>query len=144
VQAVPHFGATVGNVMTLARAGGIVRAGQNMSGFGPDTIEPGGAMLQRTRITDSPSGPGNREWYVFAGFDARAVARNIFLDGNTFRESATVDRRVFVYDIKAGLSIRITPVRVSLTHMRRSPEFTTPLGSSGVQRFQSLNVSWEF
>lgn len=144
VQAVPHFGATVGNVMTLVRGGGIVRVGQNMSGFGPDTIEPGGAMLQRTRLTDAQSQNGKHEWYLFAGFDTRAVAQNIFLDGNTFRDSASVDKRVFVHDVKVGFSLRIAPVRVSLTHVLRSPEFTTPLGDSGSQRFQSLNISWEF
>ena len=40
-EIVPHFGGTLGNVMTLARAGGIVRWGRNMSGFGPDTMGPG-------------------------------------------------------------------------------------------------------
>ncbi|HTD90356.1 MAG TPA: lipid A deacylase LpxR family protein, partial [Burkholderiales bacterium] len=144
LQAVPHFGVTVGNVMTLARAGGIVRAGQNMSDFGPDTIEPGGAMLQRTRMNDSQSRSTDPEWYVFAGFDGRLVAHNIFLDGNTFRDSASVDRKVAVYDLKAGFSIRVAPVRISLTHVQRSAEFTTPMGGGGLQRFQSLNVSWEF
>lgn len=144
VQAVPHFGVTVGNVMTLARAGGIVRAGYNMSGFGPDTIEPGGAMLQRTRLLDDGAARAKPEWYVFAGADARLVARNIFLDGNSFRNSASVDRRVFVYDVKAGLSLRLAPLRVSITHVRRSAEFATPAGSGGTQRFQSFNVSWEF
>jgi lipid A 3-O-deacylase len=144
VQVVPHFGATVGNVMTLLRAGGIVRLGNNMSGFGPDTIEPGGAMLQRTRLTDHQADFTRHEWYVFAGFDARAVGRNIFLDGNTFRNGPAVDRRILVYDFKAGVSMRIAPVRLSLTHVQRSEEFVTPLGGGGTQRFQSLNVSWEF
>ena len=144
VQVVPHFGATVGNVMTLLRAGGIVRLGNNMSGFGPDTIEPGGAMLQRTRLTDRQADFTQHEWYVFAGFDARAVGRNIFLDGNTFRTGPAVDRRILVYDFKAGVSMRIAPVRLSLTHVQRSEEFVTPLGGGGTQRFQSLNVSWEF
>ena len=143
VQVVPHFGATVGNVMTLVRTGGIVRVGHNMSGFGPDTIEPGGAMLQRTRQHDAPSARAP-EWYVFAGVDGRLVARNIFLDGNSFRDSASVDRRVFVHDFKAGFSLRLAPVRLSFTHVQRSAEFSTPLGSSGKQRFQSLNVGWEF
>ncbi|MEO7726093.1 MAG: lipid A deacylase LpxR family protein, partial [Burkholderiales bacterium] len=44
-ELIPHVGGTVGNVFTLARAGGIVRAGINMTGFGPDSIEPGGALL---------------------------------------------------------------------------------------------------
>jgi hypothetical protein len=144
VQVVPHFGATIGNVMTLARAGGIVRAGRNMSGFGPDTIEPGGAMLQRVRLQDPQSQDQRREWYVFAGTDLRAVGYNVFLDGNFFRSSPSVDRRDFVYDLKAGLSVRIPPVRVSLTQIWRSEEFTTPIGGGGTQRFQSLNLSWEF
>lgn len=143
-QAVTHFGVTLGNVMTLVRGGGMIRTGQNMTGFGPDTIEPGGAMLQSTRQVDRWTGINQREWYVFAGFDARLVARNIFLDGNSFRDSASVDRRVFVYDLKGGISMRIAPLRISLTHVHRSSEFSTPLGNGGIQRFQSLNVSWEF
>lgn len=144
VQAIPHFGATLGNVMTLVRVGGTVRFGHNMSGFGPDTIEPGGAMLQRTRLTDDQSKNGGREWYVFTGFDTRAIARNIFLDGNTFRDSPSVDRKVMVHDIKTGISMRFQPVRVSLTHVRRSEEFTTATAGGGVQQFYSLNASWDF
>ena len=144
VELVPHFGGSVGNVMTLARVGGIVRAGKNMSGFGPDTIEPGGAMLQRVRMKDALSLAERREWYVFAGVDARAVAYNVFLDGNVFRSSPSVDRRNFVYDLKAGFSIRMAPARLSLTQIWRSEEFTTPLAGGGSQRFQSLNLSWEF
>jgi lipid A 3-O-deacylase len=144
VEVVPHFGASIGNVMTLARAGGIVRAGSNMSGFGPDTIEPGGAMLQRVRLQDAHSQDDRREWYVFAGADARAVAYNVFLDGTMFRSGPSVDRRDFVYDLKAGFSIRIPPARLSLTQIWRSEEFTTPMGGGGSQRFQSLNLSWEF
>ena len=144
LEVVPHFGGSVGNVMTLARAGGIVRVGRNMSGFGPDTIEPGGAMLQRVRLRDPQSQDDRHEWYVFAGLDARGVAHNIFLDGNTFRSSPSVDRRDFVYDLKAGFSVRLPPARISLTQIWRSEEFTTPIGGGGNQRFQSLNVSWEF
>lgn len=143
-EVVPHFGASIGNVMTLARAGGIVRFGQNMTGFGPDTIEPGGAMLQRVRLKDARTENSRREWYAFAGADIRGVARNIFLDGNLFRSSPSVDRRVFVYDLKAGISVRIPPVRLSLTQIWRSEEFTTPAGGGGTQRFQSFNLSWEF
>ena len=144
VQIVPHFGATFGNIMTLARVGGIVRFGRNMSGFGPDTIEPGGAMLQRTRNEDESPRGHNPEWYLFAGFDARLVGRNIFLDGNTFRDSASVDSRKFVHDLKAGLSLRLAPLRMSITHVERSPEFTTLAGNGAKQRFFSLNLGWEF
>lgn len=40
------------------------------------------------------TGPPPPEWeaYVFAGAEGRGVASNIFLDGNTFEDSHTVDR----------------------------------------------------
>jgi lipid A 3-O-deacylase len=144
LQVVPHLGATAGNVMTLARVGGVVRAGQNMTGFGTDTIEPGGAMLQRTRQSDPQSRDGDRGWYVFVGLDSRLVARNIFLDGNSFRDGPSVERRVLVHDFTAGLSIRRAPLAVSITRVRRSEEFTSPAGGGGRQRFLSLNFSWAF
>lgn len=145
LQFVPHFGASIGNVMTLARVGSIVRFGRNMTGFGPDTIEPGGAMLQRVRREDVHAPENRREWYLFAGADARAVGYNIFLDGNLFRSGGpSVDRRPFVYDLKAGFSMRIPPARISYTQIWRSEEFTTALGGGGSQRFQSINLSWEF
>jgi lipid A 3-O-deacylase len=142
VDVVPHFGASVGNVMTLARAGGILRFGMNLTGFGPDSIEPGGAMLQNTRRDDKAR--GGSEWYVFAGGDMRAVGYNVFLDGPVLRDGPSVDRKPFVYDLTAGFSLRVQSVRFSLTHIRRSPEFSTPLGEGARQSFQSLNLGWEW
>jgi hypothetical protein len=115
-----------------------------MSGFGVDTIEPGGAMLQRTRDDDDGASAGAREWYVFAGIDARVVAHNIFLDGNTFRDGPSVDRRRTVRDVTIGFSVRHAPLRVSLTRVRRSDEFSSAAGGGGRQRFLSLNLSWAF
>lgn len=144
VQVVPHWGATVGNVMTLARAGAIVRTGRRMTGFGPDTIEPGGAMLQATRVQSGEPGRGSLEWYVFAGFDARAVAHNVFLDGPWFREGPSVDRRAFVIDRTVGFSARIARTRLSVTRVQRSEEFSTPAGGGGAQRFYSFNLGLQF
>jgi lipid A 3-O-deacylase len=143
---IAHGGATLGTVMTLARAGAMLRAGQRMSGFGPDTIEPGGAMLQGTRDADT-SGAAARtgsEWYVFAGVDQRLVARNIFLDGPVFRDGPSVDRRNHVWDVSAGFSFRSGGLRFSWTRIRRSEEFQTPAGGGGTQRFDSLNLGYEF
>ncbi|MBL8490513.1 MAG: lipid A deacylase LpxR family protein, partial [Rhodocyclaceae bacterium] len=139
---VAHAGITAGTVMTLGRLGGMVRFGQNLSGFGPDTVEPGGAMLQGHER--GPGRAGSGEWYVFAGVDQRLVARNIFLDGTFFRDSPSVERRRHVYDLSAGFSLRLENVRLSFTRLRRSEEFRTPLGGGGVQRFDSLNIGIDF
>jgi len=143
-ELVPHAGLTLGTVMTLARAGGSMRLGHNMTGFGPDTIEPGGAMLQNTRRKHEGGGRPRYEWYGFIGADVRYVARNIFLDGTLFHESFSVDRRNVVRDLTLGASMRIDTLRVSLTRIFRSEEFTTPFGSGGKQIFYSLNIGLEF
>ena len=37
--------------------------------------------------------------YVFAGVDGRAIARNLFLDGNTFEGSRSVNKMNLVGDL---------------------------------------------
>jgi len=143
-EVIPHAGIDVGNVFTLARAGGIVRFGMNMTGFGPDTIEPGGAMLQNTRNAADPDGRGKFEIYGFVGFDGRLVARNIFLDGTMFRDSPSVSKRDYVNDVSVGASMRYQWLRISLTRIRRSEEFYTAAGGGGGQTFDSLNLGIEF
>ncbi len=144
VQFVPHVGATFGTIMTMARAGGIVRVGQNMTGFGPDGIEPGGAMLKNARQQHEGGGRASFEWFVFAGVDGRVVGHNIFLDGSLFRDGPSVERRDTVYDITAGISGRLDRLRVSVTRIKRSEEFKTPLSNGGQQHFYSINVGMEF
>lgn len=140
VQVVPHVGASIGNIMTLVRAGGIVRFGQNMTGFGPDGIEPGGAMLKNTRRQYDEGRRQSWEWFAFAGVDGRVVPYNIFLDGSLFRDGPSIARNDTVYDITAGLSARIDKVRLSVTRIKRSEEFA----GGDEQRFYSINLGIEF
>jgi hypothetical protein len=144
LEVIPHGGATLGTVMTLARAGGLMRLGRHMTGFGPDTIEPGGAMLQNMRRDIEPGRSRDMEWYVFAGVDHRLIGQNIFLDGTVFRDSPSVDKRVHVYDLSFGFSLRIDPVRISVTRVRRSEEFYTAVSRGGSQKFDSINLGIEF
>jgi hypothetical protein len=143
-ELIPHAGATLGTVMTLARAGGLVRLGRHMTGFGPDTIEPGGSMLQNMRRDLEPGRSHGIEWYVFAGLDHRLVAHNVFLDGAVFRDGPGVRKRPHVYDLTMGFSLRLDPVRISVTRVRRSEEFFTAAGTGGAQTFDSVNLGIEF
>lgn len=141
---IPHAGATVGTVMTLARAGAVARLGYRLSGFGVDTIEPGGAILQSTRTAHLNGARGDCEAYAFAGVDQRLVLYNSFLDGPVFHHDPRVDRRPHVYDVVVGASVRIGWFRLSLTRVRRSEEFTTAAGGGGSQIFHSFNIGGEW
>ena len=104
----------------------------------------------RTKIVEAAEtlilaqGYAGTSWSVFAGVDHRLVAHNIFLDGPVFRDGPSVDRRKHVRDMSAGFSVRVDGLRFSWTRIHRSAEFDTALGSGGKQRFDSLNLGYEF
>ena len=132
----PHLGATVGNIHTYGNAGLTVRYGDNLPlDYGPPRIQPG---LTGTSSFVSRPGIG---WYLFAGVEGRAVTRNIFLDGNSFRDSRSVDKKHFVGDLQFGAVLVWHNVRLSYTHVLRTREFDTQGDSD---EFGSLALSWQY
>ena len=80
-------------------------------------------------------------WYLFAGAEGRAVGRNIFLDGNTFQDSPSVDKNIFVGELSAGVVLTYDDFRIAYTHVIRSPEFE---GQNGPSVFGGITVGWRF
>lgn len=121
LRAEPNINVSLGNVYTYAGTG-------MMFTFGPSQGE-----LQDTppRVKPAMSGTGyfdvpeeDLSWYLFAGVDGRAVARNIFLDGNTFDNDApTVDKNIFVGDVMGGIAFSYANYRLSYTANYRTKEF---------------------
>jgi len=118
VDVVPNLTASLGNVFTYGGGGATIRFGRALgSDFGPPRIDPA------TPGSDSFRPPDGLGWYLFAGFEGRAVARNIFLDGNTFAHSQTVDKRPLVGDLQAGIALTLAHARLTFTELVRSKEF---------------------
>ncbi len=80
-------------------------------------------------------------WYVFTGSEARLVIRNIFLDGNTFKDSHCVDKKPLVGDIQAGVVFQYDRIRLSYTQIYRLKEFK---GQKRPHNYGSLGVSYQF
>ena len=136
IDAIPNVGGSLGNVMTFAGAGAILRIGQGLDvDFGPPLIRPSlsglAAVNQRSRFA----------WYAFAGLQARAVARDIFLDGNSFADSHSVNRKTLVGDAQLGLAVVYRGVRLSITQIYRSREFE---GQRQADRFGAVSLSANF
>ena len=103
VDAIPELGITVGNVMDYVQAGGMLRFGRNLEAdYGPARIRP---ALSGTPYFNSDHLDGPFGFYFFVGVQGRAVARNLFLDGNTFEDSRSVDSEALVGDLSGGLSM---------------------------------------
>jgi hypothetical protein len=129
---IPHAGLSVGNIFTYANVGGEARAGWCLpSDFGSNLIRPSGDSNSPRRA------PFNV--LLFAATDARAVARDITLDGNTFSESASVDKNPFVADLYAGASCGTTHWQLTYAQAYRTREFK---GQDHLSVFGSLSLTF--
>jgi lipid A 3-O-deacylase len=134
----PHIGVTLGNAYTFAHTGFTVRLSPSDNRWqdAPVRVRP---ALPGTGFFEVPENDWG--WYLFAGMDARAVARNIFLDGNTFTDSASVDKKPFVTDLNAGLALTYKRTRISYTVNYRTLEYD---GQSEPDLFGAVSVGWRF
>ncbi len=119
-RASPHVGVSLGNVYTYAATGLTIQ------------LTPKQYKWQSQPLRVRPALPGSGffavpeskfAWSLFAGVEGRAIGRNIFLDGNTFRDSPSVDKNYFVADANTGISMTYGKTQISYTLNWRSKEF---------------------
>jgi hypothetical protein len=137
VDVIPELGGTVGNVYTYGEAGALLRFGQNLNAdYGPARIRPAlsSGWFDPAQLK-SPLG-----WYLFAGGQVRAVARDIFLDGNTFVSSPSVEKVPIVGDLSAGASMFWSDLaKLDVVFTWRSKEF---VGQPTTSRYGGINLSF--
>lgn len=133
-ETAPHVTLALGNVYTYAAGGVMLRWGRGLKNdYSPPNIRPGFPGLPYMRPSNRPG------WYLFAGVEARVIARNLFLDGNTFVDSHSVDKRPVVADLQFGLAYQFSDLRIALSNVWRSTEFK---GQPENTRFGGINLSF--
>jgi lipid A 3-O-deacylase len=122
IDFVPQGGVTGGNVFTYGELGGTLRIGRHLeTDYGQVRVRPG---LSGTDYFNPDHLDDDVGFYVFAGAQGRAVAHNIFLDGNTARPSPSVPREVLVADFQGGVSVFWSSrIRFDFSAVRRTIEF---------------------
>lgn len=139
-DAISHYGGSIGNVATYANVGAEFRFGYSLpDDFGTSSARPGGD-------NNAPDGSGQR-WHtkmgahVFVSFDGRLVGRDIFLDGNTFKDSHSVDKKYLVADAALGVALNVGDLKVAFARYFRTREFD---GQADRPSFGSFTVSGAF
>lgn len=131
----PHAGASLGNVLIEARTGFTVSIGRYLDvQFPAARIKPGLSLPTKTASK-------KLYWNAFLGLEGRAVAHNLFLDGNSFRNGPSVDRKPFTGDVQFGMTLGTGQVSGSVTYIIRAKEFET---QTSVQQFGSFTLSYHF
>jgi lipid A 3-O-deacylase len=107
-------------------AGAMLRIGQGLkSDWGPPRMAPAEQGADFTQASGFA-------WYLFAGSESRALARNLFLDGNSFEASRSVRRETLVSDFNAGLALLFRGLAFDLSYTQRSHEFAGQRGNDAI------------
>ncbi|NLF16098.1 MAG: lipid A deacylase LpxR family protein [Lentisphaerae bacterium] len=130
-----------GNVLTAATAGVTGRIGWNLPrDFHGSRIHASGYA---TPPADADTIATGRSFslFLYATAEGSAVAHNLFLDGNTFRDSPSVDRQPWVGGGELGAGCSWSRYRLTYSHVVRSKEFHT---QDGAQQYGSICLSVSF
>jgi len=141
---IPNLGAGLGNLYIGAHAGGQVRFGWNLpNDFGTSLIRPGSDTNAPLNEQDPRLDPSTCRWgiHVFMGVDGQCVLRNMTLDGNTFRDSHSVDREPFVGTLMAGVGLLIYRFKITFMQVYKTRAFKT---QKSHERYGSITVSYTF
>jgi len=140
---ITHLGGAVGNVFTYLNAGAEARIGWNLpADFGTSLIRPGGESNAPTAINDPRL--NNQQPYgvhAFAAVTGLLPIRDIFLDGNTFRDSHSVDKELLVGDLVIGIAVLVKSIKLSYAQVIRTQEFKE---QHGTHKFGSVSFSLTF
>lgn len=129
----PSAGAALGNLYTYASAGYSVRWGDDAQGIPTLTPNPGSRHLMRSSA--------GWQWYLFANIEGYYMAQNLTLDGNTFSNSHSVDRKEWVADASAGLALAWHDWQITYSAVQRTREFD---GQDERDKFGAVTLTKRF
>jgi len=135
----------LGNLFTQASAALEMRFGHNMPrGFMyvPDPI----GLSMHYMATLKPANAQSASFYATLVLRGSAFAHNIFLDGNTFRDSHRVDKKPLVGLVIAGLHYERTNWGVHFSVMESSDNVDTSKSSAAEsrERLGTIAIEWRF
>ena len=141
---IPHLGAALGNALTGVNSGAQARFGWHLpNDYGTFLIRPGSDTNAPMNDDDPRFYPISRRLgcHFFAGFNTSAVIRNIFLDGNTFQDSHSVNKKPFVLQGMAGVAFIVHRFKITYAYVYQTKEYDTQKEG---QEYTSMTVSYSF
>ncbi len=137
---IPFLQGELGNISTKAVAGISTRIGWNiLKDFGVSTVDAGGEV--GVCVLDESQGMLNRDWsfsFNLLGYGS-AIAHDIFLDGNTFKQSHSVDKNNFVAYLGFGFTARYQKFVLNFMQTKSTSKFKE---EKGIHTVGTVVISW--
>jgi hypothetical protein len=123
LEAIPVAGGWLGNMLTQVELGAFVRWGYNFPDDSGPTFVRGMDYLPPPRWSEGYSSTSGWGFSVYGGIFGNLVLRDITLDGNTFEDSPSVDKNLFVPAAGVGLSLGNRRFQLTFTYAFLGEEF---------------------
>lgn len=141
---IPYLGGSVGNAWTGLNLGGQVRLGWHLpNDFGTFFIRPGSDNNSPLDESDPRLAETyhRRGAHIFAGLEGSYVARNILLDGNTFCDSHSVNKKPLLGHFMIGFGLFFERFKISYAYVFQTKAFDNQQEG---QLYGSVTLSYSF
>ena len=137
--------ASLGNLFTQVSTALEIRFGYNMPRGFVYVPDPIGLSMHYFASLNPPK-PHIASFYATLVLRGSAFAHNIFLDGNLFRDSHSVDKETLVGLAIAGLHYERKNWGIHIALMESSDNVDTSkeLSAEGRERLGSINIEWRY
>lgn len=137
-----NTGGTLGNASTFYKVGLLTRYGWNIPGdFGNFPIQS--ATCFNAELGESCCYKRKNRFGMHMFFSAitKAVLRDIFLDGNTFRDSHSVDKKFIVAAFSGGVGVISGRFKTTISYVHQTRSFDS---QDEPQKFVTFNTSFKY
>ena len=137
-----NAGAGLGNVKTFCHAGLMMRWGWNVpNDCGNFPIQPATCFHSEFKQSTCQSQKKKYGIHLFFSAGSELVLHDIFLDGNTFRDSHSVDKKPVIGILMGGIGLVTGRVKTVIAYVARTKAFDT---QSKSEAYGSMNVSFHY
>lgn len=128
--------ATLGTIETSASVGGFIRYGRNLEQSHATTL------LSASRITNPIAVDG---WYVFLGASFGYMYNNIAVDGNTFRDSRSINYQNDYVSLTTGFAYtwRDLSITFAINDFNILEDDTDEQALADLTEFGTISFSWK-
>jgi lipid A 3-O-deacylase len=140
-EALPKATAMIGNLVTQGQVGGQLRWGYHLPDDFGVTLLRGMGHLPPPRRSGTTTGGSSWGAYGYGGVHANLVLHNITLDGNTWQDSRSVDKELFVPAAEVGVAVITRHFVTAFSYVFLGHEFE---GQKHHSEFGAFTVTYLF